>query len=106
MPSALQRQLVGIEVRHDLAIVEAVAPGEPVLQLDAFGHLAVDIDLYQAFLVGAGDQAVRLEAGEAEPLGHLGLRQAAGIVQPGGARRHAGFVVAQEGRFQSRSFLP
>ena len=90
-----ERQVVLIEIRDDLAVVEAVGARQRLLELHAFADVAVDEDLNQAFLVGLHDQSMGLETGEAETLGHLRLRQAAGVMQPGGTGRKTGIVVAQ-----------
>ena len=93
-----QRQGRVVEVGRDLAEAEPVGAAELLLELHAMGDLAVDEDPHHALAPGPGDEAVRLDIGDVEPGRDLALRQAADVVEPGGAGREARLVLAEEGR--------
>ncbi len=95
-----QRQRLVVDVGRHLAEGEPVGAAELLFELDAAGDLAVDEDPHHALAARAGDEAVRLDVGHAEPRRDLALRQPADVVQPGGPRRQAGVVLGEEWRFR------
>ena len=71
---------------HDGRILEAVLLLELLLERDAVGEAAGDVDLHEALVAGLGQQAVDAGAVEAELLADLRLGEARHEIEPGGAR--------------------
>ncbi len=90
-----QRQPFLAEIRRDLAVVELIAGCEPTFEVDAFDDVAVDAHLDDAIGDGARDEPVRLYGRDAQPLGHCGLRQSAGVVEPDRSYGEGSFGVRQ-----------
>ena len=81
------------KVGSDLHGLELEARLEDLLELHAFRHGAVDENADQTIAPGSGDQAVGLHRGDVQARCDLALGEAAGVMQPGGARCQAGIVV-------------
>ena len=92
-----KRQVFFTKVRGDLAEVQPVAGAKLVLQLSAFHDLAVDGNFDHPVGHGAGDQAVRLDGRQAQPLGDSRLGQPARVMEPGRADGEAVFGVGLAG---------
>ena len=76
---------------------------ELLLEVDAFDDVAVDRHLDRPVGDGAGDQPVRLDRGDAQPLGDRRLGHPAGIVQPDRPDRERAVVGTAEA---SRTIRP
>ena len=93
----LQRQRFVVEFGANFAELQAEARPHFIFEADAFDDVALDRDAHQAFLIGLGDQTMRLQARHAEPLGDFALGEPRAIMQPG--RANAEVVVLAIGGF-------
>jgi hypothetical protein len=84
MTERAKRQALFAKIWRDLAILQSESLGEPRLQFDALDDIAVDRDFDDTIGDGPRNQPMRLDGGDTEAPGHVGLRQPAGVVKPGG----------------------
>jgi hypothetical protein len=102
---SLQRKSGLAEIGRHLHRVEMKARLERFLELHTFRNRAVDEDTDQTIAARARDQPVRLDGGNVQSRRDLALREAAGVMQPGGARRQAHIVLKRRNRLISAAHI-